>query len=191
MLMADKTKFLEADSFCRNRYNRALNELYHYFDENHISTYYFCTDPLAAYLELTDEHPMQATADMGDLFFLRQRGLISGNPTMKLPADIAEKMRKKFPVEKGMNDLQRLTIVDKRVRFCERELMARAKAIVVFGTLYKPRTSENDGRAIIYVDWRQCIPKLKLSGHDAIIEEFMDLKYANLAISEWGKYRGE
>lgn len=188
VLLSERQKYMEASGLWRNQYVQALDNLIKYLHRNDIWIRFLATDPLAQLLldgnELVE---WQATENTGGMYFLNTQGGVPRHQYIKLPTEVEEAMNKKFPIERGLNTERRMYLTDKRVALAEKSLIGQAQCVFCFGKLFRPKSSPEDGRAIISIN-NQFIPSLKLSGYDTSPSLFFDATWGNLSLTEWGRY---
>lgn len=189
ILMQDPKKFQESYGGYKEQYITAVKNLLLYLASVDIEPYFLSTDTLA-YTLFKDLQGVSwyATENPGGMYFMQnQCGLPKLEPIIPLDPNILSAIDKKFPLERGMEANHRWFVMSKRVAMAEKEIIKQQKAVFVFGSLYKPRTKPDDGKAIVSVN-TQLAPKLTLSGYDANINAFLNFPRANMTLTEWGDF---
>ena len=147
------------------------------------------TDALATLMPMGDARWL-ATGAPEDLFYMRSYCGVPDYDVVPLEAELMTRLRKKYPIKKGLTPETRFPIVAKRVKFAEQALISSYTFVVVFGKAFKVRSTEEDGRAILRINEKQFYTSLSLSGSEVPINDFMQVPYANQCLSDWGKYSG-
>lgn len=186
ILLSDIDKYNETYGGYKQQYKQALDNLFAYLNTAEMRPLALVTDPLA--LELLagrNDILWLCTENNANMYFMqRYCGLNLPKNNEPLPLDITKELDHKYPINRGISQQARGYAVSKRVSLAERKLMERETVVFVFGSLFKPKSKENDGRAVIYID-NAFIPKLKLSGCDSPINPFLGFDRANLALFDW------
>ena len=187
ILLSDPDYYEEATPTFQLRYKTAVANIIDYLQSIGVQHYCLISDTLATRINM-HKPVWLATGDPGDMFFMQNFCSVPSYKTQPLSEELASKVRKKFPIERGSSPADRFNVVAKRVRFVEKALCSDFNFIVVFGKTYNPVTKPGDGRAVMYVDSRHLNASMYLSGEPVSINDFMQLSYANISLSEWGKY---
>lgn len=187
VLLSDPAKYKDAYGGYKHEYKASLDNLFEYLRSIEMPVRCLTTDPLAsALLYYNEDITWCDTEDAGGMYFMYNNcGLQRHDKTLPLDQATVDLLKKKFPVERGINAERRAFLVSKRVALAEKELIRKSKVIFCFGSLFKPAAKANDGRAVCLID-SQFVPTMLLSGERTIINEFLGLQEANLPLMKWG-----
>jgi hypothetical protein len=168
-------------------YKLAVSNVIHYMRSVGIAHDCFITDSLATGINMQDPTWL-ATGAQEDVFFMQN---FAGVPKYELkPAEqeLVSTIRAKFPIERGLEQSERLKIVAKRVQYVERSIISSYRFIVVFGKYFNVKSIEGDGRAVLRVNEKKFYTTLMLSGKEVPINSFLQIPHASLCLSNWGMY---
>lgn len=172
----------------RYSYKLAIANLVAYLKSVDIEHDCLITDKLATQLDM--HHPRWlATGAAEDMFFAHKFCGVPAYDTHDLTKAQAEQLRKKFPIERGLEPAERFKIVQKRVDYMEKKLTDSYDFVVVFGNRAITKSKPGDGRAIMRVRKNFCAT-MELSGEEVPINDFLQVPYGMQSLSEWGKYNG-
>ena len=129
-----------------------------------------------------------ATGVREDMFFMVNYCGVPKYSVSPMPDSLSEQVRAKFPIKRGLTPKERFNIVSKRVNMAEKEIIKSYTFVIVFGKDFKVKSTANDGRAILRINERHFYTSMELSGSPVPINDFMQIPYANLCLSDWGKY---
>lgn len=189
ILLSTWDDFSQSSSMYKYDYKRAVDNLILYLDSVNVKRACLITDQMAARINM--HNPLWlATGAPEDMFFMQNFCSVPKYETQALPEALQEKLRSKFPLTRGMEPKERFSVVSKRVKYAEKELISSYDFVVVFGKQFNVKTHPGDGRAVMHVSDRGFIATLELSGEFVPINSFLQLGYANQSLSEWGKYSG-
>lgn len=190
ILLSDKESFLASHTLHRTLYQQSINNLIGYLQDMEMQHYCLISDGLAGCLNMHSPKWL-STAAPEDLFFMRTYCNIPDGVSESITTEQVELLRKKYPIARGIDPLDRLKIVANRVKYMEKQIISTFQFVVVFGSLYKVRTKENDGRAVLRINDKHFYTSMELSGQALPINEFLQIPYGNVSLSEWGKYSGK
>lgn len=188
ILLSSPKQYAEGSDTYHYDYKLAVHNIIHYLQSMGIKHDCLITDYLATQMDMQNPNWL-ATGAPEDMFFLRTYCGVPDYPIKNLPPELMTTIRKKYPVERGLLPKDRYYIVAKRVKYAEQALMQRYSFIVVFGNEFHVKTKPEDGKAILTVHEKKFYTSLTLSGETIPINDFLQIPYANLYLSDWGKYR--
>ena len=186
LLFSSMDDYLSATWAFTGNYRLALTNLLAYLKSVGIGHDCFITDELAFNMSPPDTRWL-ATGASEDVFFMTKFCNVPSYPLVPLDEKLCQRIRKDFPLKRGMSQEDRASIIQKRVELVENKLIASYQLVIVFGNTYKVKTKEDDGRAVIHID-KAFVPTLELSGQTIPINDFLQLPYGNLTLLDWGKY---
>jgi len=190
ILFSDLDEYLDRSDVYRQSYRKAVDNLVTYLKSAGISHDCLLTDRLACVFSFP--HPRWiATGTREDMFFMHNFCDVPKHDAVPLKEELAAKVRKKFPIKRGLEPKERFDIVAKRVAMAERDIIASYNFVIVFGTAYSVKSKPNDGRAVLRINDRHFYTSMELSGSSVPINDFMQIPYANISLSEWGIYTNE
>lgn len=131
-----------------------------------------------------------ATGAPEDMFFMRNFCGVPDYPVVDLDKDSVDLLRNKFEIKRGLSPEERFPIVSKRVKYMEKAIISTYAFVVVFGTEFRVKSKEGDGRAVLRVNEKKFYTSMDLSGKPVSINDFLQIPYGNQCLSEWGKYCG-
>lgn len=170
-------------------YQLAVDNLLDYLADMGISHACLISDQSAPRLSLREPHWFD-TGAREDMFFLHNFTYVPEYPSTPLDSVLISTLRKKYPLTRGMTIPEQAKVVGNRITYAEKALIGTFKFVVVFGEQFRVKSAEEDGRAILHVHEKTFQPSMVLSGNPVPINIFLQRSYANLCLTEWGKYRG-
>lgn len=190
LLLSSKSFFTSSSRSHKDLYVEGITNLLHYLQEMGVAADCLVTDSLALHLAL-DGITWRATGALEDLFFMQRYGGIKEVTSKPLAPAVVTSLRKKHPIQTGLDPVQRAEVVAKRVRYAERAIIKEYTFVVVVGKGFHVKGREADGKAIMRVNERTLVPELELSGAPVPINLFLQVPYANQSLIEWSKYHGK
>ena len=76
------------------------------------------------------------------------------------------------------------------MKYMEKAIISTYAFVVVFGTEFRVKAKEGDGRAVLRINEKKFYTSMELSGESVSINDFLQIPYGNQCLSEWGKYCG-
>lgn len=189
ILLSSPQSYEESSPIYKYDYQLAVKNLVDYLHSVGITHDCFITDGLATRLNMYSPRWL-ATGAPEDMFFMRNYCNVRDYETVALKDTTLTRLRKKFPIERGLAPNERFPIVAKRVKYMERSLIASYQFISIFGKDFSVKSKFGDGRAILHVNEKKFYTHIELSGMEVPINDFLQVPYANQCLSEWGKYVG-
>lgn len=189
LLLSDVDKYEESGSMYKYDYKQAVANILRYLNSAGMQHHCLITDALAT--EIVVENTVWlATGAVEDMFFAKNYCGVPSYDTIPLEGNICDEIRKKYPIARGTSVEETFKAVSSRVKMAEQKLIASYRFVVVFGNSFKVKSKSNDGRAVMRVNDRHFYTSMELGGEGVPINSFMQIPYANLCLSEWGKYDG-
>lgn len=189
ILLSKADSFNECGSIYKYDYKVAVDNIIQYLDSMGISHDCLITDGLATNMNMHNPRWL-ATGAPEDMFFMRNFCGVPDYPVVDLDKDAVDLLRSKFAIKRGLSPEERFPIVSKRVKYVERSLIASYSFVVVFGTEFRVKSKEGDGRAVLRINEKKFYTSMELSGEQVPINDFLQIPYGNQCLSEWGKYSG-
>ena len=174
ILLSKPDSFEECGSIYKYDYKVAIDNIINYLDSMGISH-----NPL-----------WLATGAPEDMFFMRNFCGVPDYPVVDLDKDSVDLLRNKFEIKRGLSPEERFPIVSKRVKYMEKAIISTYAFVVVFGTEFRVKAKEGDGRAVLRINEKKFYTSMDLSGEPVSINDFLQIPYGNQCLSEWGKYCG-
>lgn len=189
ILLSKPDSFEECGSIYKYDYKVAIDNIISYLDSMDISHDCLITDGLATRMNMHNPRWL-ATGAPEDMFFMRNFCGVPDYPVVDLDKDSVDLLRSKFVIKRGLSPEERFPIVSKRVKYVEKAIISTYAFVVVFGTEFRVKSKEGDGRAVLRINEKKFYTSMELSGEPVSINDFLQIPYGNQCLSEWGKYCG-
>lgn len=184
ILFSDDKHYSDYSEAWKNQYRVAAHNLITLLHMKGIEPRVLITDQVAD-MVLTEQVTWLATETAANMFFMYTYYGVPRYTTIPLPEDIQLTLDAKWAIKVGTTPQDRHVLVDKRVRYAEKELTKRAQLIFSFSGGYNPYPKEGDGRCIVNIKIQDFTPTVALGKMAIPPTDFMQYPYASQSLINW------